>query len=62
MGRGATYTCVVGHAIAEADLETQTELQRLDSGAELFICREHGAPVAVSVEPESQPSPDVHRE
>jgi hypothetical protein len=37
--------CVTGHPIT--DLSGQTELTVVDAGANLRLCREHGAPVRV---------------
>jgi len=46
-----SYCCTVGHVVPAEDLEQQTELIRLDTGAEVLICREHGAPISVTVPP-----------
>ncbi|GAC1473237.1 MAG: hypothetical protein PVSMB7_26950 [Chloroflexota bacterium] len=43
-----SYTCATGHIIARDDLERRTEVQSLDRGALVRVCREHGAPVAIS--------------
>lgn len=49
--RETTYHCVVGHEIPSAELETRTELWVLDGGAEVRVCAEHGAPVALTRQP-----------
>jgi len=46
-----TYTCVVGHRIAEHELDSKTEVQTLDRGARARLCREHGTPIAIEVTP-----------
>lgn len=45
------YTCTTGHAIPAVDLEGLSEVVSLDAGAQVRICREHGAPVRVSLPP-----------
>ena len=49
--RDITYHCVVGHRIEGERLEVETAIWTLDRGAEVRVCREHGAPVAITVEP-----------
>jgi hypothetical protein len=44
------YWCVVGHEIAQEQLDVETEVRTLDQGAEVRICVEHGAPIAVTKE------------
>ncbi|MDQ2742022.1 MAG: hypothetical protein M3Z66_06950 [Chloroflexota bacterium] len=51
--RAPAYSCTVGHLVLSKDLEQQTERVRLDTGAEVLICREHGAPIAVTLPPGS---------
>lgn len=46
-----TYQCVVGHEIPDAELDSLTEVRSLDQRAVVRLCREHGAPVAVTVAP-----------
>jgi hypothetical protein len=45
-----TYACLVGHDIPVDELDQYTEVVILDGGARVRICREHGAPIAVSVD------------
>jgi hypothetical protein len=47
--RSKTYTCLVGHHIPEEYVERDTETRRLDSGAIVQQCKEHGAPIAVTI-------------
>ncbi len=47
------YSCTVGHVVPADDLEQQTQHVRLDTGAEVLICREHGAPISVTMPPGS---------
>jgi hypothetical protein len=47
--RSVTYQCVVGHPIPEAQLEVATEIRELDDGAEIRVCREHGAPISMTI-------------
>ncbi len=49
--RAPAYFCTVGHVVPAGDLEQETERIRLDTGAEVLICRKHGAPIAVTVPP-----------
>lgn len=51
--RAPAYSCTVGHVVSAGDLEQETERVWLDTGAEVLICREHGAPIAVTVPPGS---------
>jgi hypothetical protein len=44
---GTAYRCVTGHPIPAAELSALTEVWTLDEGAEVRVCREHGAPIAV---------------
>jgi hypothetical protein len=41
------YRCVVGHDIPAVDLESLTAIRSLDEGAEVRVCVEHGAPIAM---------------
>ena len=41
------YWCVVGHEIRKDRLHVETEVQVLDQGAEICVCVEHGAPIAL---------------
>ena len=52
------YTCVVGHVIPAELLETATEVQVLDRGAEVRLCREHGTPIAVRRSPGTRENDD----
>lgn len=52
--RDKRFRCVTGHEIDESDLEACTELEVLDGGAEVRLCREHGAPIAVQIAPPSR--------
>ena len=49
VSRQTRYACVVGHEIPTDELQSLTEVWSLDTGAEVRVCREHGAPVAISV-------------
>ena len=51
LNRDITYRCVVGHAVPATALDERTEVVRLDDGAEVRICREHGAPIAMTSRP-----------
>jgi len=53
--RAPAYCCTVGHVVLREDLEQETERVQLDTGAEVLICREHGAPIAVTAPPGSAP-------
>jgi len=53
--RAPAYSCTVGHVVPAGDLEQETERIRLDTGAEVLICREHGAPIAVTLPPRGSP-------
>jgi hypothetical protein len=44
-----TYRCAVGHEIPSERIEELTELASLDAGASVRLCREHGAPIVVTV-------------
>lgn len=44
-----TYRCVVGHVIAAGQLDALTETVSLDGGASVRVCRDHGAPIAMTV-------------
>jgi len=44
-----TYRCVVGHEIPFERIEELTQIASLDEGASVRLCREHGAPIAVTV-------------
>lgn len=46
------YSCVVGHSVLRDALDQETEVRSLDAGAEVRICREHGAPIAESACPD----------
>ena len=48
--RHRLYTCTVGHAIDSARLNEDTEIVVLDAGARVRVCREHGAPVAETLD------------
>lgn len=52
-GPETTYTCVAGHEIPGADLQALTQIETLDAGAEVRLCREHGAPIAETIVPEA---------
>jgi hypothetical protein len=56
-----TYRCVVGHEIPSDLLEELTEVASLDAGASVRLCREHGAPIAVTVL-RSSLMPDKHED
>jgi hypothetical protein len=43
------YRCLAGHDISEEQLDQSTELRTLDDGAVVRLCKEHGAPLSVSV-------------
>jgi len=45
------YSCSVGHAIPADRLEELTEVVELDTGAEVRICAEHGAPIVLTLSP-----------
>jgi hypothetical protein len=47
------YRCASGHAISEEELDSQTEIRSLDQGAVVRICRAHGAPISVQLEPKT---------
>jgi len=49
--RVPAYCCTVGHVVLLEDVEHQTERVHLDTGAEVLICREHGAPIAMTLPP-----------
>ena len=49
--RELSYHCVVGHDIVTGELDRLTIVTSLDEGAEVRICREHGAPIAVRSAP-----------
>jgi hypothetical protein len=49
-GRTA-YRCVTGHPIAAGELDEDTTVESLDTGAVVRICREHGAPIAIRIAP-----------
>jgi hypothetical protein len=48
--RAERYWCVVGHEISRERLDVETEIRTLDQGAEVRVCVEHGAPIAVTME------------
>jgi hypothetical protein len=57
--RETTYHCVVGHEIPAAEVDIRTEVWRLDAGADVRVCLEHGAPIAITQQPvggESRPA------
>jgi len=39
----ASWTCVTGHSVA--DLEAESAVVTLDSGAKIRLCRVHGTPL-----------------
>jgi hypothetical protein len=45
------YSCVTGHLIPDAELDRLTEVVSLDAGAQVRICREHGAPISLTKGP-----------
>jgi hypothetical protein len=45
------YACTTGHAIPAAALNELSEIVSLDAGAQVRVCREHGAPVRTSLPP-----------
>jgi hypothetical protein len=45
------YWCVAGHIVSQEALQRDTEIRRLDAGAEVRICREHGAPIGATAIP-----------
>lgn len=49
--RELSYRCVVGHEIVPGELDRLTVVTSLDGGAEVRICREHGAPIALRSRP-----------
>jgi hypothetical protein len=49
--REVTYRCVVGHAVPASELDRLTAVTRLDGGAEVRLCREHGTPIAMTSRP-----------
>lgn len=53
-----TYRCVVGHEIPSERIEELTEVASLDAGASVRLCREHGAPIAVSILHRGLPADD----
>lgn len=48
------YRCLTGHEIDAVALEEETEVVTLDDGAKLRLCREHGAPIAITSEGERE--------
>jgi hypothetical protein len=44
------YRCVAGHEVSQERLDVETEVRTLDQGAEVRVCVEHGAPIAVTKE------------
>jgi hypothetical protein len=48
--REVSYWCTTGHPIPSEALGSDTEIVSLDRGAEVRICREHGAPIALREE------------
>ncbi len=56
--RATHFRCLTGHAIDAAELDRATEVVKLDQGAEVRICREHGAPVAQSIPPVPERDPE----
>lgn len=57
--RKLSYRCVVGHDISPGKLDRLTVVTNLDEGAEVRICREHGAPIALRSSP-LEPSTEKH--
>lgn len=51
-----TYRCLTGHVIEPEDLDTGARVELMDGRAEVRICVEHGAPIAVTRTP-SSPAP-----
>lgn len=49
-----SYRCVTGHSIAGHLFDELTEEVNLDGGALVRVCREHFAPIAVSVEQDEE--------
>lgn len=45
-----TYFCLAGHPVSADALDTLTEVQSLDDGAQVRVCREHGAPIGTSID------------
>lgn len=43
-----SFACTVGHAVDGDKLDELTVVQTLDTGAEVRLCREHGAPIAMT--------------
>jgi hypothetical protein len=44
-----SYFCLAGHPVPADALDTVTEVQTLDDGAQVRVCREHGAPIGTSI-------------
>jgi hypothetical protein len=55
---GIRYRCLAGHDITANELDQSTELQILDAGARVRLCREHGAPIAVEAR-DTRGEPDL---
>lgn len=49
-----TYQCLTGHVIGPKDLDEETRVELMDGRAEVRICVEHGAPIAVTCTPSSR--------
>lgn len=47
VARTPLFQCSVGHEIDPDRLEAETDVVRMDRGAQVRICKEHGAPIAV---------------
>lgn len=52
--RTVRYRCVTGHDVPAASLDDLAEVQSLDEGARVLLCREHGAPITFTIEPEAR--------
>jgi hypothetical protein len=42
-----TYFCLAGHDIPTQSLDLETQIETLDQGARVRICREHGCPIGI---------------